>query len=238
MLSLHVASSLEQLGHVGSWILKGREAAALARLRADAFAFDLIYEQLVSEGRSSALGKCCACVLVWFVWIDLISSISHPTGKDRRVLELWQFASDRLTSTTTSNDGGQSSGHRQHQHHHQHHNHRPYILSWRQLCQLLIDLMKELGLGGDESNSNSNSFNSEEESEDSLRYAAEWLCGLMVPLNMTKVTVLDLRAFFELDLWRGGFRAGNAGQMMSRRDSLRSNGGGGNMHSLSGALQV
>ena len=78
MLSLHVASSLEQLGHVGSWILKGREAAALARLRADAFAFDLIYEQLVSEGRSSALGKCC---VFWFVWIDLISSISPPQAK-------------------------------------------------------------------------------------------------------------------------------------------------------------
>lgn len=168
MLSLHVCSSLEQLAQVGSWILKGREAAALARLRAHAFAFDLLYELLITEGRS------------------------NPLGKDGRLLELWQFASQRLATSKSPN-------------------HRPYILSWRQLCQLLIDLMKEYGLQG------------AAEEEDCLRYAAEWICGMMVPLNMTKVTLLDLRAFFELDLWRGGFRAGHAGAMMSRRDSLRSN---------------
>lgn len=184
MLSLHVCSSLEQLAQVGSWILKGREAAALARLRAHAFAFDLIYELLITEGRSNALGK------------------------DRRLLELWQFASHRLA---TANNGKQSGTP----------NHRPYILSWRQLCQLLIDLMKEYGLHGGNAAASDNQ--EEEESEDCLRYAAEWICGMMVPLNMTKVTLLDLRAFFELDLWRGGFRAGNAGAMMSRRDSLRTN---------------
>ena len=58
VLALHVNNSLDQLGHVGSWILKGRECQALARLRADAFAFELIYELLISCGRTNPLGKC------------------------------------------------------------------------------------------------------------------------------------------------------------------------------------
>ena len=57
VLLLHVNSALAQLAHVGSWILKGREAQALARLRADAFAFELTYEILISDGRSNALGE-------------------------------------------------------------------------------------------------------------------------------------------------------------------------------------
>jgi len=200
ILLLHVNSALAQLGHVGSWILKGREAQALARLRADAFAFELTYEMLISEGRCNALGKSRNFLQFWLANLPFLSL---SKGKDRRVNDLWQFARDRL-SKPTSDRGGRF---------------RPFILSWRQLCQILMDLMADYGLASTASNPADDSID-----EDSLRYAAEWLSGLMVPLNQTKVTLFDLRAFFELDLWRNcrhtAGSCGSSSSALGRRDSL------------------
>ena len=69
ILLLHVNNSLEQLGHVGSWILKGREAQSLARLRTDAFAFELIYELLISQGkRINPLGLYFSAIIYHIVY--------------------------------------------------------------------------------------------------------------------------------------------------------------------------
>ena len=116
------------------------------------------------------------------------------------MLELWQFAADRLEKSNSR--------------------YRPYIMSWRQLCQLFIDLMVDYRMGPCDNNEDSSILD-----DDSLRYAAEWLSGLMVSLNQTKVTLFDLRAFFELDLWRNGRTLictnGNITSPLDRRNSLR-----------------
>ncbi|KAJ6224460.1 hypothetical protein RDWZM_003005 [Blomia tropicalis] len=176
VLLLHLNSSLEQLGHVGSWILKGRETQALARLRADSFACELIHDLFVNGGRNS------------------------PLGKDTRVLELWNFASERLNKSERGS------------------RYRPYIMSWRQLCQILIDLMVDYGLYG-------NSSLDDSLDEDALRYSAEWLSGLIVPFSQTKVTIFDIRAFFELDLWKSfrGLIGSTAHSSFLRKDSIKRN---------------
>ena len=86
-----------------------------------------------------------------------------------------------------------------------------WILSWSQLCQTLAEMIKEkLDLD-------------QEWDDDSACYGSEWLCGKIVTYEQSKISLFDIRAFFELELWRtsnliaGSRRSSSATESLSLR---------------------
>lgn len=47
-----------------------------------------------------------------------------------------------------------------------------------------------------------------EDYEDTVQHCSEWLCSMIVPDTQTKVTLFDVRAFFELGLWATSHASG------------------------------
>lgn len=80
ILILHLASALDELDHIGTWILKSREQLALSRLQSHTFAMEQIFI-IISRMLRTA---------------DYILPKDLIIGRDPRVIELWSYIRQQM----------------------------------------------------------------------------------------------------------------------------------------------